>query len=74
VDEEIIREVLCQCGLVWYRSIAGFSLMLMAWAELIIEYQLEEVEVLLFFSMRKKRTFISLGSWWSSIKKTPAEV
>jgi hypothetical protein len=73
LDEEIIREVLCQCGLVRYRSNTGYSVMLMAWVELIREYQLEEVEVLHFFIMRKKRIYIRLGSWRNGIKKTPAD-
>jgi hypothetical protein len=74
VDEEIIREVLCQCGLAQFRSNTGYSVMPMAWAEFIREYQLEEVEVSHFFIMRKKRIYIWLGSWRDGRKKTPAEV
>jgi hypothetical protein len=74
VDEEIIGEVLCQCGLAWYRSNTGYSVMPMAWAELIRKYQLEEVEVLHFFIMCKKRIYTRLGSWQDGRKKTPAEV
>jgi hypothetical protein len=74
VDEEIIREVLCQCGLAWYRSNTGYSVMPMAWAEFVREYQLEEVEVSHFFIMLKKRIYIRLRSWQDGRKKTPAEV
>jgi len=50
VDVEIIRDVLCQCGL--------YSVMPMVWVELIRENELEEVEVLHVFIMHKKRIYI----------------
>jgi hypothetical protein len=71
LDEEIIREVLCQCGLVQYRSNTGYYVMPMEWTEFIREYELEEVDVLHFFIMHKKKIYIWLGSWCSD---TPAEV
>jgi hypothetical protein len=37
----------------------------MEWTEFIREYELEEVDVLHFFIMHKKKIYILLGSWCS---------
>jgi hypothetical protein len=74
VDEEILRVLFHHCGLVQYRRNSGYSILDIAWSELIREFYLDEVEVSHLFINKKRRIYIRLGSWQNSVKKTPQEV
>ncbi len=75
IDEEIICKVFQHNGLARYTSKHGYSVMPLAWAEFIREYNLEEeVEVTHFFIRKKKRIYLKIGSWHaiSHPRKTPS--
>ena len=76
LHEEMLREILLQCGLLQFRQKSGHSVLEQEWLNFKCEFDLADFEVTHFTIKKKKRYYVRLGSWSAllHIRRSPAEI